>query len=265
MIRIDPIVRGESKRIRLTFLNADNEEVIPCDGWTLHLAVGRTRKTLGDILKLDSTPTVEDAILGQIITEVPALVTEGIKESSVTLEFSLSTSLGGQKIPLLLALAVVQSPEDYRSSYYRTASNGRMLLSDVPTVVQDGVGAKTESINLSFSTNIDPTFDLGVMVKFDEPTKESVDYMNSTVATIEQQKLSIQALLDSIAQLNVQIGTKQTDITTRHGDVVAKSDLVTTQHSDIVTKHSEIVTKYDDIVTKYDDIVIKHGEIMGTP
>lgn len=191
MIRIDPIVRGESKRIRLTFLNADTEEVIPCDGWTLHLAVGRTRKTLGDILKLDSTPTVEDAILGQIITEVPALVSEGIKESSVTLEFSLSTSLGGQKIPLLLALAVVQSPEDYRSSYYRTASNGRMLLSDVPTVVQDGIGAKTESINLSFSTNIDPTFDLGVMVKFDEPSTEIITLINSAIAEIEEKRLEV--------------------------------------------------------------------------
>jgi hypothetical protein len=193
MIRIDPIVRGESKLIRLTFINADTEEVIPCDGWTLHLALGRDRTALGDILKIDTSPSAEDAILGQITAEIPAEATSNIKESSVTLEFSVSTSLGGQKLPLLLALAVIQAPEDYRSSYYRTASNGRMLLSDIPTVVQEGVGAKTEAINLSFSTNIDPTFDLGVMVKFSEPSTESISFINNAIAKIEHKRLEIEA------------------------------------------------------------------------
>ena len=183
MIRIDTIVRGEPKALRVTFMDADSEEALDATGWTLYAAIGRSRGALGDILEASATADAVSGAQGQVTVTLTAEQTALLLMPSVVVELSVDTG-GGTRVPLMLAVASVQSPDEYRQQYYQTNISNSQLLKDVPTVVQ-GSTSQPQEITMSFSTNLDPTFDLGVLVKFDElsaTTKAYLDALQTDVA-----------------------------------------------------------------------------------
>lgn len=182
MIAIDPIIRGESKALRVTFLNADTETAIDCTGWTLHVDIGRSRSRLGDLLQVSAVADLVSGAQGQIMATLTAEQTEALAVPSAVVEFSVDTGTGN-RIPLMLAVAVIQAADQYRQQYYQTYIPNSALMKDVPTVVQGSV-SQPQEIKLSFSTVLDPTFDLGVMVRFDELAPETKTYLDSLAADV---------------------------------------------------------------------------------
>ena len=52
MIRLRPILKGEGRSMRVTFTNADTEQVIDTTGWTLKVRLGRSPHVLGDLYEV---------------------------------------------------------------------------------------------------------------------------------------------------------------------------------------------------------------------
>lgn len=182
MITIDPIVRGEPKALRVTFLNADTEAAIDCTGWTLHVGIGRSRSRLGDLLLVSAVADAVSGAQGQVSVTLTAEQTAALSSPSAVVEFSVDTGTGN-RIPLMLAVAVIQAADQYRQQYYQTHIPNGVLMKDVPTVVQ-GSASQPQEIKLSFSTALDPTFDLGVLVRFSELAPETKTYLDALAADV---------------------------------------------------------------------------------
>ena len=182
MITIDPIVRGEPKALRVTFLNADTETAIDCTGWTLHVGIGRSRSRLGDLLLVSAVADAVSGAQGQVSVTLTAEQTATLTAPSAVVEFSVDTGTGN-RIPLMLAVAVIQAADQYRQQYYQTHIPNSVLMKDVPTVVQ-GSDSQPQEIKLSFSTALDPTFDLGVLVRFSELAPETKTYLDALAADV---------------------------------------------------------------------------------
>lgn len=204
MLAISPIVRGETSVLRVTFLNADTEWFIDTTGWTLHASLGRSRTTIGSLIEVNAIPDAASAAQGQITVMLTGEQTATLSPSSAMVELSVDTG-NGKRVPLMLATALIQSPEQYRAQYYQTTAPANMLFEDVPTVTQGSAQAPdetviqssethTQEINMSFSTSLDPTFDVGVMVKFSEPSAETINYINAIAADITQKHAQIMGI-----------------------------------------------------------------------
>lgn len=182
MITIDPIISGEPKTLRVTFLNADTESAIDCTGWTLYLALGSGRSRLGDLFEVIAVADSVSGEQGQISVTLTAEQTASLTVAFAMLEFSVDTG-SGNRVPLMLGRSVIQRPDEYRQQYYKTHTPPSQLLADVPTVVQ-GQSDRPQNITLSFSTAMDPTFDLGVLVRFVELAPETKNYLDSLAADV---------------------------------------------------------------------------------
>lgn len=182
MISITPIIKGEPKALKITFLNNDTEEVINTTGWTIHIAFLRQRSSTESVLAVSNQADAVSGALGQISATLTSEQTNNLTGSNVVMDIAVDTGTGN-KIPLLLVNALIQSSEQYRTHYHRAATPPNSLLEDIPTVVQGGVN-QSQEINLSFSTNLDPTFNLGVMVKFSELSPENLKFLNALVADV---------------------------------------------------------------------------------
>ena len=204
MLAIAPIVRGESSSLRVTFLNADTEWVIDTTNWILYVSLGRSRTSLGGMIEVSAVADAISGAQGQITATLTAEQTTALTSSNALVELSVDTG-AGKRVPLLLATVLIQSAEQYRAQYYQTTTPSNMLLEDVPTVVQDtaltpeetviqGFENQTQEIKMSFSTSLDPTFDVGVMVKFSEPSTETVNYINAIAADITQKHTEIMGI-----------------------------------------------------------------------
>lgn len=176
--------------MRVTFLSKDSSSAIDVTGWTLYASLGRSRRELGSIVEVSEVADPFTAALGQIAISFSDEITGGITLSAVVVELAVDTGTG-KKIPLMQATAMVQSQEDARVQYYKTIEPENILLADVPTVVQRSAMAPQE-ISMSFSTQLDPTFDLGVMVKFDELSPEATSFINSAVESIELKRQEVE-------------------------------------------------------------------------
>lgn len=194
MLAISPIVRGEASVLRVTFLNADTEWFIDTTGWTLYVSLGRSRTTIGSLLEVSATADAVSGAQGQITATLTTEQTAALTPNNAMVELSVDTG-AGKRVPLMLATVLVQSPEQFRAQYYQTTSPANMLFEDVPTVTQGSAQSPdetviqscethTQEINMSFSTSLDPTFDVGVMVKFSEPSAETVSYINAIAEDI---------------------------------------------------------------------------------
>ena len=192
MLIIAPIVRGEPSSLRVTFLNSDTEAVINTTGWTLHAELGRSRSNLGGLIQQGAVAEAVSGAQGQITVTLSAAQTEAITVSNAVLELSVDTGTG-KKIPLLLASVLIQSPEQYRTQYYQTITPSNVLLDGVPTVMQGGI-QQPQEIKMSFSTRLDPTFDVGVMVKFSELSAETISYIDAIAADITQKHAQIMGI-----------------------------------------------------------------------
>lgn len=192
MLTLAPIVRGESSSLRVTFLNADTEAVINTTGWTLFLSVGRSRASLGGLIEVSAVADAVSGAQGQITATLTDINTAALTTDNAMVELSVDTGTG-KRIPLLLASVLIQSPDQYRTQYYQTTTPANVLLEDVPTVVQGGA-MQPQEIKMSFSTSLDPTFDVGVMVKFSEPSAETINYINSVAADITQKHAQVMGI-----------------------------------------------------------------------
>ena len=189
MLTIAPIVRGESSSLRVTFLNSDTDAVINTTGWIFYMTLGRSRTSLGGLLEVSETAGAISGAQGQVTATLTAEQTAAITTDNAMVELLVDTSMG-KKIPLLLATVLVQSPEQYRTQYYQTTTPANVLLEDVPTVIQ-GSALQPQEIKMSFATSLDPTFDVGVMVKFSEPSAETINYIDAIAADITQKHTEI--------------------------------------------------------------------------
>jgi hypothetical protein len=189
MLTIAPIVRGESSSLRVTFLNSDTDVVINTTGWIFYMTLGRSRTSLGGLLEVSQTADAINGAQGQVTATLTAEQTGAITTDNAMVELLVDTGMG-KKIPLLLASVLIQSPEQYRTQYYQTTTPANVLLEDVPTVIQ-GSALQPQEIKMSFSTSLDPTFDVGVMVKFSEPSAETINYIDAIAADITQKHTEI--------------------------------------------------------------------------
>lgn len=189
MLTIAPIVRGESSSLRVTFLNSDTEAVINTTGWVLYMSLGRSRTSLGGLIEVSATADSISGAQGQVTVALTAAQTAAITTDNAMVELSVDTGTG-KKVPLLLASVLIQSPEQYRTQYFQTITPANVLLEDVPTVVQGGA-LQPQEIKMSFSTSLDPTFDVGVMVKFSEPSAETINYIDAIAADITQKHAQV--------------------------------------------------------------------------
>jgi hypothetical protein len=189
MLTIAPIVRGESSSLRVTFLNSDTDVVINTTGWIFYMTIGRSRISLGGLLEVSETADAISGAQGQVTATLTAEQTAAITTDNAIVELLVDTGTG-KKIPLLFASVLVQSPEQYRTQYYQTTTPANVLLEDVPTVIQ-GSALQPQEIKMSFSTSLDPTFDVGVMVKFSEPSAETINYIDAIAADITQKHTEI--------------------------------------------------------------------------
>jgi hypothetical protein len=189
MLTIAPIVRGESSSLRVTFLNSDADVVINTTGWIFYMTLGRSRTSLGGLFEVSETADAISGAQGQVTATLTAEQTGAITTDNAMVELLVDTGMG-KKIPILLASVLIQSPEQYRTQYYQTTTPANVLLEDVPTVIQ-GSAVQPQEIKMSFSTSLDPTFDVGVMVKFSELSAETINYIDAIAADITQKHTEI--------------------------------------------------------------------------
>ncbi|MED5442086.1 MAG: hypothetical protein VYA77_12300 [Pseudomonadota bacterium] len=116
MIRLRPILKGEGRSMRVTFTNADTEQVIDTTGWTLKVRLGRSPHVLGDLYEVTGAPDAAQAALGQISCTIADTVTSALTVSSVALDILVDTG-SGEFIPLMLAVAPVLDAELHRQNY----------------------------------------------------------------------------------------------------------------------------------------------------
>lgn len=182
MNTIDPIVYGQAKAYRVTFFNSDSNEPINTSGWTLHIGFGSNRMSLGSITKITGQPTESDSASGIITAELTAEQASLFLAENCFVDFSVST--GSTTVPLFLGMARVLHEEAFRQQYFSRQYSQNNLMQSTPSVVI-GSSSKQEIV-LNFSTQMDPTFDIGVSVKFDElspQTKKYLDDLQADVAT----------------------------------------------------------------------------------
>lgn len=189
MIYIEPIIRGEPKLFAVTFLNADTKEPIDCTGWTLFVGLGRSRSTLGSVAEVSETVQSIDGQQGKAYVTFDESTTAEITQGMVMVDISVDTGTGN-RMPLMLATAAVQSGDQYRQQYFQTHSGSNQLFKDVPTIVQAGASAP-QNIILSFSTMLDPSFSLGVLVRFAELAPETKAYLDGLALDVTSKHADI--------------------------------------------------------------------------
>jgi hypothetical protein len=182
MISITPIVKGEAKSLKITFLDADNEAVINTTGWIIHLTMLRHRASTESMLVTSNQADSVSGAQGQINVSLTSEQTLRLTGSNAIIDIAVDTGTGN-KIPLLLANVLIQTSDQYRTYYHHSVAPPNSLLQDTPTIIQGDV-SQEQDINLSFSTNLDPTFNLGVMVKFAELSTETLNYLNALSADV---------------------------------------------------------------------------------
>lgn len=179
MQRITPIVRGQGKAFRFTFMDADTEEILDTTDWTLFTYVGRSRGQIDTIHTSEDTPDEANAAQGIISTTIPDTVTADIKSASCVLKFKVDANTGNSVL-LMFAQAAVLSEADYDNIVYES-NNGSN--NDTPTYVS---GEEPIDIQIVVFNDIDPTFDVGVLVKFDEVSPGTITYLEALQADVTQ-------------------------------------------------------------------------------
>ena len=170
MLKISPIVKGEPKVIRATFFNGESDAPINTQGWTLFISVGASRKIEGAD-EFVGVPDAQQELDGQIAVTIPPEYTEHLK-SSVYVSMAVDTG-SGNKVPLMLAVANVQTADQYHTQYFQTNIKNSQLLKDTPTLIQQGA-AQEQSIKLNIDAKLNPIFDVGLVVRFDNEHAVSV-------------------------------------------------------------------------------------------
>lgn len=187
MIRLRPILKGEGRSLRVTFTNADTEQVIDTTGWTLKVRLGRSPHVLGDLYEVTGAPDAAQAALGQISCTIADTVTSALTVSSVALDILVDTG-SGEFIPLMLAVAPVLDAELHRQNYYRQGSGP--IVGETPVYVQGG-SQEPDNITINVSNDMDPTFDLGVMVKFNQLDPATLEYLEALQADVTQKHTEV--------------------------------------------------------------------------
>lgn len=180
MIQIDPIVRGQEKNYRVSFFDKDSESPIDTTGWVLHIGFGRDRGNIGSFVRIEATPTAPDAAQGIITATLSVDQVSAINNTNCIIDFSVQTN--SARVPLLLASARVMDGDSFVQQHFSQDYANNDLMQQTPTVVSGNPEA--QSIQLNFSTQIDPVFDLGVFVKFDELSPATKEYLDQLQADV---------------------------------------------------------------------------------
>ena len=179
MERITPIVRGQGKAFRFTFMDADTQEVLDTTDWVMTMQIGRNRSQPDDLYTDSATPDEANAAQGVISMEVPDTFTSEIKGGQVIMRFRVDPNTGTQTL-VFFCSAPVMNEADYEASLYES-NNGSN--DNTPTYVS---GEEPQEIKVIIRNDIDPTFDVGVLVKFDEIDPDQLEYLEALQADVTQ-------------------------------------------------------------------------------
>lgn len=197
MLKISPIIKGEPKVIRATFFNGESDAPINTQGWTLFIGVGASRKIeVAD--EFVGVPDAQQELDGQIAVTIPPEYTEHLK-SSVYVSMAVDTG-SGNKIPLMIAVASVQTADQYHTQYYQTNVKHSQLLKDTPTLIQQGAVIE-QDIKLHIDAKLNPIFDVGLVIRFDNEHAVSM-LLNRENHTNTQPIDTIANLPETIQQLD---------------------------------------------------------------
>lgn len=168
MITMNPIVRGVGKALRVTFLDKDTESIINTEGWTLRVVVKRSRGSVDSLLTIETTADAVAGAQGQISSLLTEEQSAALTQSSCVMDFSVNPD-SGQYIPILRTSAVIENLEDYQERFYP---------------VEDTSEVESQDINVTISNDVDPTFDVGVLIKFNQLSPETLAYLEALQADV---------------------------------------------------------------------------------
>lgn len=177
MINLDSMVRGEDQAFRVTFMDAGTQSPIDITGWTVHIGFGRSRNDLAGLAEIQATASASQGIAGQVPLILSGNVIAEFRSPFVIIDLSVDTG-SGKRVPVLLAQAPVHNVSDYRQTYLQGSGYNNQLASSTPTIVK-GDAQNVQGITLNLNNNLDPTFDIGVLVRFNQFDPTEIAYLES--------------------------------------------------------------------------------------
>ncbi len=165
MITLDTIIRGEPQSFRLTFIHADLRQPIDVQGWRLLMGVGRSQARLGDLFELSTTGDALDGPEGRMTITLTAEQTDAIAQPGVVVDFSVVPGTG-KVVPVLMGHCPAANSSDYRQRVLSEYQYNNQATAD--TAMLQHLANRHTQLNLQFKTNMDPTYNIGVLCRFNQ-------------------------------------------------------------------------------------------------
>jgi hypothetical protein len=183
MIQFTPILRGEGKAFRLTFINAETSAVIDTTAWTLKVELSEGHQA--PHFTEESTPDVAMAALGQMSVIILDAITTDLSGSQI-IRF-LVDSGSGTFVHIVSGECACLDADDYRQSVYKS---GLKSSTESDTYVQ-ALAEEPQNITVNVSVDLDPTFDIGVKVKFNQLDPETLEYLEALQADVTEKHTEV--------------------------------------------------------------------------